>query len=162
MLSVVFFMLAAFAVGAAFSLALWIALLIVGIGGLGCLFPVLMAPLYFLLGPIINWIRGERTVLVLNFQVLDNQTGIPFDVILYRKPSGGNVRLGDRVRVHGVVQRGSNVVRAHEVQVYESGGHPANTTIHAMKPWPIWVGLIVLGATLVLILYLGTQFGLFD
>ena len=162
MLSVVCLLLGMFAAGAVFSLALWIALLIVGIGGLGCLFPVLLGPLYLVFGPIINWIRGERSVLVLNFQVLDNQTGAPVDVILYRKPGGGNVRLGDMVRVRGKVQRGSNVVRAHKVHVYESGGHPTDYTIRGMKPWPIWVGILVLGATLAAIFYIGVQIGLFD
>ena len=162
MLSVVCLLLGMFAAGAVFSLALWIALLIVGIGGLGCLFPVLLGPLYLVLGPIINWIRGERTVLVLNFQVLDNQTGAPVDVILYRKPGGGNVRLGDGVRVRGKVQRGSNVIRTHVVQVYESGGHPTDYTIQAMKPWPVWVGLLVLGVTLAAMFYMGVQIGLFD
>lgn len=161
MLSFVCLLLGMFAAGAVVSLALWIALLIVGIGGLGCLFPMLLGPLYLIFGPIINWIRGERTVLVLNFQVLDNQTGAPVDVILYRKPGGGNVRLGDMVRVRGKVQRG-NVVRAHKVHVYESGGHPTDYAIQAMKPWPIWVGLLVLGATLAAIFYVGVQIGLFD
>ncbi len=162
MLSVVCLLLGMFAAGAVVSLALWIALLIVGIGGLGCLFPVLLGPLYLIFGPIINWIRGERTVLVLNFQVLDNQTGAPVDVILYRKPGGGNVRLGDMVRVRGKVQRGSNVVRAHKVHVYESGGHPTDYMIKGMKPWPIWVGILVLGVALAAIFYTGVQIGLFD
>ena len=162
MLSIVCLLLGMFAAGAVFSLALWIALLIVGIGGLGCLFPVLLGPLYLIFGPIINWIRGERSVLVLNFQVLDNQTGAPVDVILYRKPGGGNVRLGDMVRVRGEVQRGSNVVRAHKVQVYESGGHSTSYTIQAMKPWPVWIGLLVLGVALAAMFYMGGQIGLFD
>jgi hypothetical protein len=162
MLSVVCLLLGMFAAGAVFSLALWIALLIVGIGGLGCLFPVLLGPLYLVFGPIINWIRGQPTVLVLNFQVLDNQTGAPADVILYRKPGGGNVRWGDMVRVHGSVQPDSNVVRAHEVHVYESGGHPTDYTIQAMKPWPVWVGILVMGVALATIFYIGVQVGLFD
>ena len=162
MLSVACLLLGMFAAGAVFSLALWIALLIVGIGGLGCLFPVLLGPLYLIFGPIINWIRGERTVLVLNFQVLDNQTGTPVDVILYRKPGGGNVRLGDMVQVRGKILRGSNIIRAHKVHVYESGGHPTNYTIQAMKPWPIWVGMVVLGATLAAIFFIGVRIGLFD
>jgi hypothetical protein len=65
------------------------------------------------------------------------------------------------VRVYGPVQRGSNVVRAHKIQVYESGGHPTHYTIHAMKPWPIWIGVLVLGATVAAILYAGLQVGLF-
>jgi len=162
MLSIVCLLLGMFAAGAVFSLALWIALLIVGIGGLGCLFPVLIGPIYLVVGPIINKIRGEPTVLVLNFQVLDNQTGAPVDVILYRKPGGGNVRIGDMVRVRGKVQRSSNVVRAREIHVYESGGHPTDYRIKAMKPWPIWVGLLVLGVTLAAIFYIGVQIGLFD
>lgn len=162
MLSFVCLLLGMFAAGAMVTLALWIALLIVGIGGLGCLFPMLLGPLWLIFGPIINWIRGERTVLVLNFQVLDHQTAAPVDVILYRKPGGGNVRLGDMVRVRGKVQRGSNVVRAHKVHVYESGGHPTDYTIQAMKPWPIWVGILVLGVALAAIFYIGVQIGLFD
>lgn len=162
MLSIVCLMLGACAAAAAVTLALWIALLIVGLGSLGCMFPMLMGPLYTLLGPIINWIRGERTVLVLNFQVLDNQTGVPVDVILFRKPGGGNVRLGDMVRVRGAMQRGSNVIRAHEVHVYESGGRPTDYTIQAMKPWPIWIGLLILGATLAAMWRIVAQSGLFD
>ena len=87
------------------TLAVGIALLIVGVGGLGCLLPLLLGSQYALFGPLIKRIRGEQNILVHNFQVLDNRKGVPVDVILYRKPGGGNVRLGDLVRVHGKVQR---------------------------------------------------------
>lgn len=160
MLSVLIFMLAGFAIGAAFSLALWIALLIVGIGSLGCLFPVLIAPIYFIIGPIIRWIRGEQSILVLNFQVLDNLSGQPVDVVLYRKPGGGNVRQGDVVKVYGDVQRGSNIVHAHKVQVYESRGRPTDYSIQAMRPWPIWIGLLALGGTVAILWYLVNYLGL--
>lgn len=159
MLSVLVFLIAGFAIGAAFSLALWIALLIVGIGSLGCLFPVLMAPIYFIIGPIIRWIRGEQSILVLNFQVLDHLGGRPIDVVLYRKPGGGNVRQGDKVKVHGDVQRGSNIIHAHRVQVYESRGRPTDYSIEAMRPWPIWIGLLALGGTAAILWYLVNYFG---
>jgi hypothetical protein len=132
---------------AAAGLTLGILLLIlgVGVGLLGCLFSILLMPLQLILGPIINAIRGERTVMVLNFQVLDNRTAAPVDVLLYRKPGGANVRIGDVVQVHGSIQRGNNVVRAGRIHVIESAGRPTNYKIDALKPWPIWIGLLILG-----------------
>lgn len=148
---------------AAAGIVVGIALLILGagLGVLGCLATLILLPLKMLLAPIINFIRGDPTVMVLNFQVLDSTTGVPVDVILCRKAGSGNVRLGDIVRVRGKMQRG-NVVRAHEVDVYETGGHPTNYTILGLKPWPIWTGLIALGVTLGAILYFGVQIGLLN
>lgn len=31
-----------------------------------------------------------------------------------------------------------------------------------MKPWPIWIGLLILGLTLAMIFYIGAQIGLFE
>lgn len=119
-------------------------LLGVGVGLLGCLAGVLLLPVKLILGPIINFIRGEPTVAVLNFQVLDSMTGAPVDVLLYRKPGSGNVRLGDVVQINGAMQRGSNVARARRVRVIESGGRATDYKIDALKPWPLWVGLLIL------------------
>gem|GEM_PF-5545339 len=141
---------------AAAGLVIGFALLIlgVGIGLLGCLAPLILLPLKMILSPIIQFILGEPTATVLNFQVLDKATSKPVDVLLYRKPGGGNVRLGDVVQIHGVRKRKSNVIRAYHVQVLESGGHPTNYKIEALKPWPIWVGLLSLGATVIGVLQL--------
>jgi len=154
MLALVTVLLGLFLGFAAAGLTLGILLLIlgVGVGLLGCLFSILIMPLQLILGPIINAIRGERTVSVLDFQVRDTATGVPIDVLLYRKPGGGNVRVGDGVQVYGSVQRGSNVVRARRIRVIESGGRPTDYRIEALKPWPIWVGLAVWGIALLTVL----------
>jgi hypothetical protein len=154
MLALVTVLLGLFLGFAAAGLTLGILLLIlgVGVGLLGCLFSILIMPLQLILGPIINAIRGERTVSVLDFQVRDTATGVPVDVLLYRKPGGGNVRVGDGVQVYGSMQRGSNVVRARRIRVIESGGRLTDYRIEALKPWPIWVGLAVWGIALLTVL----------
>jgi hypothetical protein len=133
------------------GMAIGIVLLIlgVGIGLLGCLASLVLLPLKMILSPIINFIRGDPTVTVLNFQVLDVVTGAPVDVLLYRKPGGGNVRLGDVVRIQGSMQRSCNVVRARRVQVTESGGRATNYKVDALRPWPIWIGLLIMGLAVV-------------
>ncbi len=136
---------------AAAGMAIGVVLLIlgVGIGLLGCLASLILLPLKMLLSPLINFIRGDPTVMILNFQVMDNATSAPVDVLLYRKPGGGNVRLGDVVQVHGSLQRSSNVIRAWRISVTESGGRPTNYRVEGLKPWPIWIGLLILGAAAV-------------
>ena len=148
MLSFLFVIAGLFLGFAAAGMAIGIVLLIlgVGIGLLGCLAGVILLPIKMLLAPIVNFIRGDPTVTVLNFQVLDNTTGAPVDVLLYRKPGGGNVRLGDVVQVYGSMQRSSNVIRAGRIRVSESGGRSTNYKIDALKPWPIWIGLLILGS----------------
>lgn len=120
-------------------------LLGVGIGLLGCLAGLILMPLKLILAPIINFIRGDPTVTVLNFQVLDHVTAMPVDVLLYRKPGSGNVRVGDGVQVYGRVQRGSNVIRARRIRVVESGGRPTDYRVEGLRPWPIWIGLLIIG-----------------
>ncbi len=120
-------------------------LLGVGIGLLGCLAGLILMPLKLILAPIINFIRGDPTVTVLNFQVLDHATAMPVDVLLYRKPGSGNVRVGDGVQVYGRVQRGSNVIRARRIRVVESGGRPTDYRVEGLRPWPIWIGLLIIG-----------------
>lgn len=151
MLSFIFVILGLLLGFAAAGMALGIILLIlgVGIGLLGCLASLILLPLKMLLSPVINFIRGDPMVSVLNLQVMDNATGAPVDVLLYRKPGGGNVRLGDVVQVYGARQRGSNVIRAWRICVAESGGRPTDYKIEALKPWPIWVGLLILGSAAV-------------
>ena len=146
MLSFIFVIVGLLLGFAAAGMAIGIVLLIlgVGIGLLGCLASLILLPLKMLLAPLINVIRGDPMVMVLNFQVLDSATGAPVDVLLYRKPGSGNVRLGDVVQVHGTVQRSSNVIRARRIQVTESGGRPSNYRVEALRPWPIWIGLLIL------------------
>lgn len=146
MLSFIFVIVGLLLGFAAAGMAIGIVLLIlgVGIGLLGCLASLILLPLKMLLAPLINVIRGDPMVMVLNFQVLDSATGAPVDVLLYRKPGSGNVRLGDVVQVHGTVQRSSNVIRARRIQVTESGGRPSNYRVDALRPWPIWIGLLIL------------------
>ena len=151
MLSFIFVIAGLFLGFAAAGMAIGIILLIlgVGIGLLGCLAGLILLPIKMILSPIINFIRGDPTVTVLNFQVLDNISGAPVDVLLYRKPGGGNVRLGDVVQVYGSMQRSSNVIRAGRIRVSESGGRPTDYKIDALKPWPIWIGLLILGSAVV-------------
>jgi hypothetical protein len=141
---------------AAIGAAIGIVLLIfgAGIGFMGCLATLVLLPVKMILAPIVNFIRGDPTVMVLNSQVLDHATGAPVDVLLYRKPGGGNMRIGDRVEVYGQLQRGSNVVRASCIRVLESGGRPTRYEIRGLEPWPIWVGLLVLGSAVVAALQL--------
>lgn len=155
MMALIALLVALFLGFAAAGMAIGIVLLIlgVGIGLLGCLAGLILMPLKVILAPIINFIRGDPTVMVLNFQVLDNASGRPVDVLLYRKPGSGNVRVGDSVLVYGAVRRGSNVVRAYCVQITESGGRPTNYRIDGLKPWPIWIGLAVWAIVLLIGLY---------
>jgi hypothetical protein len=153
-------LLSACGIGAAFSLALWIVLLILGVSGLGCIASLLLAPLYALIGPIINWLKGDRMVPVLNFQVMDDITGQPVDVILIRERGGGNIRVGDRVRVvSGRWKRRSGVVRAYKVKVYESRGHRTDYTIRGIQPWPMWIGLMALALVVGALIYAAIQLG---
>lgn len=146
-LSVVLILLGLCGAAAFFSLAVCTALLIIGLGGAGCTLPLMFPMLLPALRPLFDWLRGEEHVSMLSFQVLDSRNGNPVDVTLIRQRGGaGNVRLGDKVRVQGSRQA-SGLVRAHTVQVYESGGHPADFTVDGMKPWPLWPGLLVLGLT---------------
>lgn len=153
-------LLSACGVGAAFSLALWVVLLILGASGLGCIASLLLAPLYALIGPIIHWLKGDRMVPVLNFQVMDDITGQPVDVILIRERGGGNIRVGDRVQVvSGRWQGRSGVVRAYRVQVYESRGHRTDYTIRGARPWPLWIGLVALALVVGALIYAAIQLG---
>jgi len=141
--SVSMLFLAGCGISVAFSLAFWIVLALLGFGGLGCLLPMLLGPLSAVFSPLMGWLRGGRVASVLNFQVLDQDT-YPVDVILYRKPGGGSIRLGDRVRVRGTRQRGTGIVRARRVEVYETQGKPTRYCIAGIMPWPIWPGLLLL------------------
>jgi hypothetical protein len=145
-LSMVMVMLQLCAVAAAFSLAIWIVLLIVGLGSVGCLLPTMLPLVLSALSPLLSSLGGRQAVSILNFQVLDTLSGMPVDVMLIRKQgSGGNVRLGDKVQVWGRRQAGTGLIRAYRVEVYESGGHPANFGLEGEKPLPIWIGLLTLG-----------------
>lgn len=147
MLSFLVVLLGIFLGIAAAGMAIVVILLIlgVGIGFLGCLAGLVLLPLKMVLSPAINFIRGDPSVTVLNFQVIDTVSGMPVDVLLYRKPGGGNVRLGDFVIVYGSKQRGNNVIRALRIQIIESGGRATDYKIDAIKPWPIWIGFLILG-----------------
>lgn len=150
--SVLALLLAGCGISVAFTLVFWIVLAVVGIGGLGCLLPMLLGPLSVVFGPLIGWLRGGQAVHVLNFQVLDQDT-YPVDVILYRKRGSGSVRLGDRVRVWGTRQRRMGVVRARKVEVYETQGRPTRYRIAGIMPWPIWPGLFMLAGMIGTVIY---------
>ena len=110
---------------------------------------------------LLGWVRGDPTVSALDFRVFDEPTQQAVNVLLYRQPGkGGMVNLGDRVRVYGKSEGRSRIIRAHKVHVYESGGHRADYTIEAMKPWPIWLGALVLGGTVAGLLYALWQMGI--
>jgi len=148
MLSVVLVILGALVVGIAASAAIWIILLIFGLGSVGCMLPMMFPLVFAAFRPLLGWLGGRQTVSILNFQVLDSVSGMPVDIMLIRKRGGGgNVRLGDKVRVWGKRQANTGLIHAHKVNVYESGGHPANFGLEGHRPWPLWVGLLVLGLT---------------
>lgn len=145
--------------GAALSL-LWLVLLLLGVSGLGCIASFLLAPLFALIGPIINWLKGDRTVPVINFQVMDDITGQPVDVILIRERGGGNIRIGDKVRVvSGRWQGRSGVVHAYRVEVYESDGRRTDRTIRGVRPWPMWIGLVTLALVVGALIYAAIELG---
>ncbi len=136
------------------ALALWIVLMVVAGAVLIPIGLILLWPLKALFGAIINWLRGDREVWVLNFQVADMYTNMLTDVILIRGRAGaGNIRLGDKVRIWGMRQRGG-VVRAGKIKVYESGGHPTDYVVPGVKPWPIWIGLVSLVIVIGILAYL--------
>lgn len=155
------------------TLMIVLAVIAMFFGG-GCLLSTLLGLLSSLLsslvGPILSLLTGmifksaggqqskDAFISVLSFQVVDHSTGGVVDVVLYRNTGEGNVRQGDKVKVYGKVQR-SKVVRASKIQVYESGGRATNYTINAMKPWPIWLGLLVLGATIAGLVYQAMEMG---
>jgi hypothetical protein len=119
-----------------------IALAILGVS-LSCLIPLLFPLLWVSLEPLLRWLKGDRTVAVLNFQVRD-AGGQQRDVVLYRDKGGGNVRQGDKVHVWGRRQS-SGTIRAYKVEIYESGGQPASYSVKGKRPWPLWVGFLALG-----------------
>lgn len=159
-----------------FVLAIVFAIAVMFLGG-GCLFPTLLGLfstlLSSLLAPILSLFTtiafksagGQQSqdafISVLSFQVVDDSTGRVVDVVLYRNTGETNVRQGDKVKIYGSVQR-SKVVQASKIQVYESGGRATNHTIGAMKPLPIWLGLLVLGATIAGLLYQAMEMGLIN
>lgn len=148
-LSVAMVILQVCVVAAAFSLAIWIVLLLVGLGSVVCLLPTMLPLALSALSPLLSSLGGRQVVSILNFQVLDTLSGMPVDVMLIRKQgSGGNVRLGDKVRVWGKRQASTSFIRAYRVEVYESGGHPANFGLEGEKPLSIWIGLLTLGLPL--------------
>ena len=101
-LSVVLVILGALVVGLAASAAIWIILLIFGLGSVGCMLPMMFPLVFSAFRPLLGWLAGRQTVSILNFQVLDSLSGMPVDIMLIRKRGGGgNVRLGDKVRVWG-------------------------------------------------------------
>lgn len=158
------------------TLMIVLAVIAMFFGG-GCLLSTLLGLLSSLLsslvGPILSLFTtmifkvpgGQQSqdafISVLSFQVVDHSTGGVVDVVLYRNTGEGNVRQGDKVKVYGKVQR-SKVVQASKIQVYESGGRATNYTIKAMKPLPIWLGLLVLGATIAGLVYQAMEMGLIN
>lgn len=148
-LSVVLVLLGIVAVVVAASLALWIGLLICGLGSVGCMLPMMFPLVFSAFRPLLGWLGGRQTVPILNFQVLDSSSNMPLDVMLIRKRGGGgSVRIGDKVRVRGRRQASTGLIHAYRVEIYESGGHPTNYGLEGHKPWPIWPGLLALGLTI--------------
>lgn len=96
---------------------------------------------------------------MIDFQVEDELSGAPVNIVLYLKEGAGGVRLGDRVRVYGHMQRRTRTIRAYKVEIYETGGRPANYAVAGVHPWPLWVGGIILGSTLLLYVWLFLYYG---
>ena len=159
--SVVLVILGIVAVVFAASLAIWIALLICGVGSVGCMLPMMLPLVFSAFRPILSLFGGRQTVSILNFQVLDSLSNMPLDVMLIRKRGGGgSVRIGDMVRVRGKRQARTGLIHAYRVEIYESGGLPTNFGLEGHKPWPIWVGLLALGLTIAgLVVAVGSVLG---
>lgn len=137
-----------------------IILIICGGGALLFIIPFLFMPLQMLFGGIMSWLRDDKPVMAVHFSVQDGATGSPVEVVLYRKPgSPGNVQLGDKVQIWGG-RLGGAAIRATRVRIVERGGASANIPIPAKRPWPIWVGLMMLAGLIGSALYLAASMGL--
>ena len=140
-------------VAAAASMAIWLALVIVGLGGAGCMLPLLLPLATPIVGPLLGWVRGQQEVSILSFQVLDLHTKRSMDATLYRKRGGtGSVRLGDKAAVWGS-QNAGGLVRAHKIRVYESNAYPTDSTLLGDRPLPISAALSVLGLVLLALVF---------
>ena len=107
-----------------------------------CMMPMVLTLVASIFRPILGALSGRQAVSILNFQVLDSLSAMPVDVMVVRKRGGGgNVRLGDKVRVWGKRQTNTGFIRAHRVEIYESSGRPSIQALEGDRPWPIWVGL---------------------
>ena len=124
-----------------FALAVFIVLAVLGLGSL-CFLPILMPIVINMFSSMLYGAGNKHTSSQLDFQV--NDGGMSVSVIMYLKEGSSIIRLGDRVHVYGSRQWNTNIIRAHKVVVYESGGRPTNYSIHGISPWPWWLGLIAL------------------
>lgn len=131
------------------ALVIAIVLLVLGIGGL-CVMPLLLPVLGAALYPIYKGLRGRQIAPMVEMRVDDAWSGQPVSVILFLGYGSSNVRLGDQVRVFGAKMFRSHAIRATHIDIVETNGQPAQYGVDGLRPWPVWVGIAALMATLVL------------
>ncbi len=136
----------------AFVVAL--AAILICLGGAALLFiiPFIWMPLQMLFGGLMGWLKSDKPVIVVSFQVQDERTGRPADISFIRKrAAGGSVNLGDQVEVWGK-RKGGDLIQASKVRVYESQGMSTSINIPIHKPWPLWVGLFPILVSIVVVI----------
>jgi hypothetical protein len=128
----------------AVALALGIVCVCLGAAPLLFIIPFLLMPLQTIFGGILGWIKDDRPVTLVNFQMRDEVSGTPIDVHFVRKRgTGGGINLSDKVEVWGKWQGGASI-RASRIRVYETQGMSTSMSVPVHKPWPVWVGFPVL------------------
>ncbi len=133
-----------------------IAAILICLGGAALLFiiPFIWMPLQMLFGGLMGWLKDDKPVTTVSFQVEDEQTGDSVDVTFIRKrASGGTINLGDKIEVWGKRKDG-DLIQATKIQVYESQGRVRSTNIPIRKPWPLWVGVLPILLSLAVAIYL--------
>ncbi len=135
------------------AFAVFVALAILGLGSL-CLLPVFLPMVTSLLVYLFYGARGNRSCPLVDAMVEDEISGAPMSIILYLKEGSGSLRLGDRVRVYGHKQWNISTVRAYKVAVYETHGQPTDFTVHGVRPWPLWLGLLTLAGVVAFYVWL--------
>jgi hypothetical protein len=128
----------------AFALTLGIVCICLGAAPLLFIIPLLLLPLQTTFSSILSWIKNDRPVTLVNFQMRDEGTGTPVDVHFVRKRgTGGGINLADKVEVWGRWKGGASI-RATKLRVYETQAMSTSMWVPVHKPWPAWIGLLVL------------------
>jgi hypothetical protein len=86
--------------------------------------------------------RRSRQVPQLRFQMQDQLTGGPLNVVIVGSRLGGTVGAGNLVRAYGVFDRGRNELRAWKVEVFSPQGQYAGT-VKAPRLVPLPAALLL-------------------